>query len=380
MGLDDFDRGSDVRFPGVTPRTDFASQIEAGKTAPPPPGGDTMDESRLHRLVFDAAQEVFTYQSDTYHNAMPEEYERVRYDMKEAWGFDRVSSLNYRTDWAAQMFYNNFGRWPKAYELAEYEPYMQALNTLRSGDTQMPSLFRVDGTAYYNHPMTGPRPINEGNMNTALGPGGIDAALESGELNNSGVLQVNPDNQWSFDQFDAIRQSLSPISGGGGGGGGGGGAGRAPAVFDRAQLEESALQRWRGLLLEEPDEGTLTQLVSDYIAQANAFWMNDGGRLDYDTYVVNKVRATDRHTYLYAKKAEFQSEEEYMGGFRQTVGQFGLGDRAALRETEAGAHSGVGLAGFGERVGRTSEARLASTGSYSQRFAASMAQSGLGRT
>jgi hypothetical protein len=187
---------------------------------------------------------------------------------------------------------------------------------------------------------------------------------------------MGPIKPWA--DWQAIMQSMSPISQPSGGSGSG--AGRTPAAFDRAQLTEEATNRWRGLLLEEPDEATLNSLVSDYIAQANAFWMQDGGRLDYDTFVVNRVRAQDRHGYLYEKKPEFQSEAEYMGGFRQTVGQFGLNDRATLRETEAGAHSGAGLAGFGERVSRTSEARLANTGTYSQQFAASMAQTGIGRT
>ena len=151
-------------------------------------------------------------------------------------------------------------------------------------------------------------------------------------------------------------------------------------AFDRAQLAEQVTERWRSLLLEEPDQATIDSIVSDYISQANAFWMKEAGRLDLDTFIVNRVRATTRYTYLYEKKPDFQSEGEYMQGFKQTTARFGLGSTATLRETEAGAHSGVGLAGFGERVGRTREARLTNAGTYSQRFAASMAQSGIGRT
>jgi len=267
------------------------------------------------------------------------------------------------------------GRWPSATELWEYTLYQNSLGLLASGGAYMEPIFGIipDG----------------GGATQWVKNSGFSWSFDDEEalyyerlgdrFKGAGVSFP----KYTVDQLGEILGSLSPISGGvggSGGRGGGGGAGRAALAFDRNQLAEEATNRWRGLLLEEPDETTLSSLVGDYISEANAFWMKEAGRLDYDTFVVDRVRREDRYNYLYDKKPEFQSESEYMGGFRQTVGQFGFNDRAALRETEAGAHSGAGLSGFGERVGRTGEARLANAGSYSQRFAASMAQSGLGST
>jgi len=365
MGLDDNPtRGSDVRFPTSAPRTDFKDQITGGST--PSSGGET-DDDRIHRIVFDATKEAFATPS-TYSSEQRDQYREAQRlavnQIDSQFGKGIVAAdLNGRTNWAANHYRITNGRWPTARELIAYGPYQDSLWTFASGATFFDPIFDIR---------------NEDGSRTTY----VNSGLTWVALDDQGAYWEHENNrrlpEYTIDQVQDILQSLSPVSQPSGGSGSGGG--RAPAAFDRAQLTEKATDRWRGLLLEEPDEATLTQLVSDYIAQANAFWMQDGGSLDFDTFVVNKVRAQDRHTFLYKKKPDFQSESEYMGGFRQTVSQFGMNDRAALRETEAGAHSGVGLAGFGERVEKTREARLINTGTYSQKFAASMAQTGIGRT
>ena len=345
-----------------------------------PDGGLTQDVSAPPSTVgftppptSDRSGEIPPPDPVSYSTDFRDQYREVRSWARDAYGFSSVADLDSRTKWAAEKFKNERGYWPSATELWSYSSYHETLNLLASGRAYMNPYFGIwneDGsTTWVENTQFEWR---EADAQTAWFMSGGDL------VQNQMTAGFMPD-RFTTEQLFLMTESMSPISGAGGSGGSGG-AGREPMAFDRAQLAEEATNRWRGLLLEEPDQATLDSIVGDYISEANAFWMKEAGRLDYDTFVVDRVRATNRHTSLYEKKPEFQSEAEYMGGFRQTVGQFGFNDRAALRETEAGAHSGAGLAGFGERVGRTAEARLASTGSYSQRFAASMADSGLGST
>ena len=357
---------------GATPRPTAVQEfIPDGGTTTSGSSGTTITKAPEPVSVTIASQPSFSTEER-------DQYRAVRDWAKDAYGFSSVADLDSRTKWAADKFYAENGRWPSATEMWAYQPFHDSLSLLASGGAYMERYFGIrepgSTTRYFSNNTFEWTELNEADSRDAW-------FLMGGDKTENMMAAGWTVPRYTPDQLADILGSLSPISGGvGGSGGGSGGAGRAALAFDRAQLAEEATNRWRGLLLEEPDQATLDSLVGDYISEANAFWMKEAGRLDYDTYVVDRVRSTDRHTFLYDKKPEFQSEAEYMGGFRQTVGQFGFNDRAALRETEAGAHSGVGLAGFGERVGRTSEARLASTGSYSQRFAQSMASSGLGRT
>lgn len=359
--------GGDIRFPGATPRTDFAEQVAAGRTnrsvAPPTTSEWVVD------LPNDTPTTVKIADDPSYSSEQRDQYRVVRTWAKEAFGFGSVADVDSRTKWAADKFKDEFGRYPSATELWSYQPYQDTLGLLASGGAYMEPYFGyVDengGTQWV---------INNGLEWTQPSVGSL--------LAGTGAIGSNLQNLTVHPDLGAVLASLSPVSTGGRGGGsrGGGGAGRAEMVFDRAKLAEEVTNRWRGLLLEEPDDATRNKIVNGYITDANGFWMNEAGQLDFDTYVVDKIRAQDRYSFLYEKKPEFQSEAEYMSGFRQTVGQFGMNDRATLREVEAGAHSGAGLQGFGERVSRTAEVRASTGGSYSQRFASTMAQSGLGRT
>lgn len=369
-------RGSDPRFPGVEPRTDFKEQIEAGNagvpTGAPPTAGFVVPKagpSSSAGPVTPATPPSFS--SDPEYK---DQFRSVRERAKDAYGFGTVSDVDGRVRWAAEQFRTTQGRWPTNDELWAYSPLHEALNHLASGASQMGTMVGISElgqpTSWWTNTMTGFEPI-----------GNIDVAIE-----NMGAIS-DPDyitsKVYTPEQFEAIAQSLSPVSASGRGSSGrgsSGGVGRQGLVFDRKQLAEEVTNRWRGLLLEEPDDATLSKIVNGYINDANSFWMNEAGQLDFDTYVVDRIRGEDRYNFLYEKKPEFQSESEYMTGFRQTASQFGMNDRATLREVEAGAHSGAGLQGFGERVSRTAEVRAGSTGSYSQRFASTMAQSGLGRT
>ena len=284
---------------------------------------------------------------------------------KATYGFSVQAQYQTRVNRAAQEFYQREGRWPSALELQNDPTLNQYLYSSAMGFNQLPATFAVDGEAYYNDPWRGPQSLR-GNVNE-LGPGAIDAMLNDGTLNNSGQV-VQPQVSWTRDEFMSVIGSLGSARGGGSGGGGGGG-GRTPVAWDRDDLIEQANDRWRGLMLEDPG-ADIEKLVDDYINKANSFWMSEGGRLEFDTFIVNKARDTGRYKQLYSRLPQHMTEEEYIAGFRQTAERFGLNQSATRRETVAGAQAGVGLAGFSDRVSRTREARNANTGGFSQQLAA----------
>ena len=302
----------------------------------------------------------------TYSDVRRDQFREVRQVTKDQFGFiTNVANLDVRVNVIAEQFRNEKGHWPQAGELLNYPPYLQSLEVLRSGTwAVLPPLFgmtdEAGGTQFFqNNTISGPRVISP-NIGRVL----------QGDF----PILTNVQVQGLLEGFQAIRQPS------GGGGRGGGGAGRAKIVFDKAELTEGATERWRGMLLESPEDFDIDSLVSDYTTDANAFWMREGGRRDFDTFVVDRIRQQPRYNYLYSKKPGFQSESEYLGGFRQVAGGLGLNASATLREVEAGASTGVGLAGFGERLSGIREVRTANAGAFSQRIAASAGQMGLTRT
>ncbi len=315
--------------------------------------------------------EVTTVRIDTgpptYSSERRDDFRQVRQVTKEDFNIPRVADLDSRVNITAQRFKDaNNGRWPSAFELLNYAPYENSIQVYLSGFAGMPRLFGFagedGGTRWVvNDPINGPRDASIGSL--LKGTGGF------------GDLQGLP----FINDLPGVLASLQPIRQPTGGSGSRG-AGRTAIVFDRAELIEGATERWRGMLLEPPDDSAISRLVSDYMKDANAFWMKEAGRRDFDTFVVDRIRQQPRYNYLYSKKPGFQSETEYLGGFRQVAGGLGLNASATLREVEAGASTGVGLAGFGERLSGIREVRTANAGAFSQRIAASAGQMGLTRT
>ncbi len=238
----------------------------------------------------------------------------------------------------------------------------------------------MDGVTYINDPYRGPVATTTqrnvvagsagvGNINTRLGPGGIDRLLETGELNESGVFGA-PKARFTREQLIALVTAPPPRRRGSGR------VGRPARAYDRDQLIESGTDRWKGIMFEDPDENAVGSLVDRFIDKGSAFWMKQGGNLDFDTYIVNEMRKTGRYKSLYAKKDPYLTEEEWMGRYRGAVEQFGFGEQATRRETEAGLKSGAGVAGFTERVSRTRESRLQNQGGFSRSLANQMSQMG----
>ena len=294
--------------------------------------------------------------------------------VQDTWGFPAISQFSSRVDYWANIYFDRNGRWPTASELVGWDVFQQSINTLASGTPYLPPVFTYNGTPYYNDPLIGPKTIGQGAvpedfLRTA---GGAD--MDTNELQflmRFGQVSPNRQNIPAFDA-ESLRELLGNLSPVRARGSGGGGAGRSAITFDRNQLLESARDRWGGLMLETPDE--IEGIVDQYIKEANSFWMNKGGQLDFDTYLVNQMRATPRYKTLYRRKQSFETEEEYMARYRGTVAQFGLNERATQRETTAGLRSGAGAAGFASRVSRTREAQLQP--GFSQRLAQTVASLG----
>ncbi len=326
-------------------------------------GGD--DKFVVDEIVDKVVQGITAPSAPKYSTAEPESYRWARARFADEFGVNQAD-LTYRLNALANLWYDQYGRFPTGTEMYQWNVARNSVYTFASGMSQLPGAFDLVGddgtvTTYFNDPVRGLMP--DPNQ-------GIDL-----EYMITGVQAGKRPTYQSAD-LPSILAGLSPARGGAAGGGGGGG-GRAALAWDRRQLMESARERWRGVLLEEAGDDTLTKHITDYINESNSFWINEGGRLDFDAFLMERIRATDRHKLLYKQKADFQSEAEYISGYRNAVSQFGLNPNTAIKQVESGAKAGAGLEGFTERVGRSAEVRAASTGSFSQRFAQMMAASGM---
>lgn len=276
-----------------------------------------------------------------------------------------VSDLTYRVNLLADEFRKESGRWPTGPELYQWDVAQNSVGSYAMGLTQLGPGFDIindDGTTttFYNHPIRGTEQAPDVDLEflkTGV-PGGTDRPAYTGE------------------QLSAI---LSPIRRTRGGSGGGG-ATRTAQQYDKRELARAVQDYWREELMEEPDDGNVNAIVSGFIKDANAFWVGKAGRLDFQTYLADRVEKTERWGTLYEKKPEHLTTGEYRGQYQQAAGSFGMRNLSTQAEVESGLTSGAGVAGFTERVGRTREARAINQGSYSQRFAQSMASSGLGGT
>jgi hypothetical protein len=335
-----------------------------------------------------SSPDVFT--RDNYADERYSSYNQVVNWSQDTWGFSTRTEIKGRINDAAQRWFNSKGFWPSATELFADDLFQRSMGVLASGTPYLlPPFFNMDGILYVNDPITGPERVGPhhpafadsaeaarlGGVLGSVDPGGPHDIARRGS--RSGESLPGFQDLFANVPFTTREQVMELLVGArprGGGGGGGGGGGRPDLVFDEAQLAEQARNIWRGLMLEEP--GDVSSLVSGYVKEANSFWRGQGGRLDFQTYITNQARDTGRYKNLYRKKPEFQSEAEYLGGFRQTAAGFGLSASETLRQVEAGATSGASLTGFSTRLERGRENQLNQQGTFSQRFANSINQLG----
>ncbi len=299
-------------------------------------------------------------------------YDHLVRETQDQWGFTAQSQYKPRLDFWIEEYREEFNDWPSYLDLQGWDRFNNSMYGLASGLTYVARdvpFFTHENQWYSNDPFFGPQAVE-------TTPGGLTpsflrtvggADMSSAELQFLARHgQVAPEGPELADLSELLR-SLSPVRSSGRRG-----SGRQAMAFDRAHLLEQAQDRWRGLMLETPD--AIEGIVDDYMSQANSFWMRKGGQLNFDTFLVNKMRETTRYKTLYGRKPQHQSEEEYMAQFRSAVGRFGLNPRAERREVEAGLQSGAGAAGFTERVSRVREVQ--NQAGFSQRLAQTVA--GLG--
>lgn len=142
----------------------------------------------------------------------------------------------------------------------------------------------------------------------------------------------------------------------GGGGGGGGGRARTPEEirnqFDVDELTERATEIWRGILLTDDfDARGMAQAYVDAIVASKG-----EKRIDFDTFIRNKARETDRHASIYTHfKPGALSEEQYLQPFHAAAQQV-LRPENAADVAIGGAQFGADSATFGARLRRSEEA------------------------
>ena len=200
------------------------------------------------------------------------------------------------------------------------------------------------------------------------------AELPAGFLAKRGLLPGIADTSVvpfiSTDDIAALFGQPEPT-----GGRTGGGTPRDVA-FDRENLISQTNDLWRDWFLEGPNEGSVAGIVDSYIREAKAFWTGQGGQLDFDNYIRDKLTSQSRYQVLYRQKEEAMTEEQHMAQFRTPISQLGLRDDTFLRQTEAAVTSGGAPSEQLKRVTRTRE--FQNQGGFSSRLASTVAGLGAG--
>jgi len=166
-----------------------------------------------------------------------------------------------------------------------------------------------------------------------------------------------------FDRDPAPRRSS----------GGGGGVSR-DIIFDRDQLTEQVNGRWQSWFLEGANEQRVESIIDDYVDEARAFWNGQAGKLDFDTFVSERLRQEARYQTIFRNKPGGLTEEQFIGQFQQPISSLGLRSESALTQTEAAVTSGGSPTEQLKRITRTAE--FQNQGGFSQRLARTL--SGLG--
>lgn len=243
---------------------------------------------------------------------------------------DANAYLNY---WAESFQMDN-RRWPGVEDFDD-PALIGALGMV----AQLPPAFKYQGVLYTNQ-------------------GGLPGVANYG-VGNTPIAELTP---------EYIMGILSQAGGGGGGGGS-----RDP-VFDRDALKEKIEGDWRFYLIDVPDN--TPGLVDRFVAEAQAF-ARQGGSLNLDTWILNRVRESPEYRRLYRFKQPEESEADYINRFRGTVNQFGLATSQASELIRQGAQGGAGAQGFAEQVAMSRPVMAANPGGFGRKVANAVAQLGV---
>jgi hypothetical protein len=91
---------------------------------------------------------------------------------------------------------------------------------------------------------------------------------------------------------------------------GGYGSGVSADSFDLDQLSLAATNAWRAYLLEEPPDAR--GIARAYV---DAYLKNPNQRLDFDTFVINRIKESSRYAQVYANKPAGMDELEFNAPF-----------------------------------------------------------------
>jgi len=301
-------------------------------------------------------------------------------------GADDVSRAVNR--WASD-FYRDNNRFPSGHDLLnDPTPWVIAQRQALRTDL-LPATYQVqtpEGTVFYRNTVaTGPMPVPVDPAELGIDPNLTyrEQVFQLQQTAQQTGRPVSPDFTTEDGQAVASLQpadtipaldaeyvtgilntaALTATSGGGG----------RQVVYDKDQLAEAVRDRWRTILREEP--GDAYRIAEEFIASANDF-ASQGGSRDFDTWILNRMRTTDRYQMLYAHKDESQSELDYLNSFVAQVGQFGLNPRIANSQVVRGLSTGAAPASFAESVGQSADVQAMGTGDMSRRFASLLQQLG----
>lgn len=251
-------------------------------------------------------------------------------------------------EWALQ-FFKQHGRWPTAADIDD-SFFIGATGLV----AELPQYFTVGGTTYDN---TSGIPRSLG----GAAPDDMPASPWQGTYADfPGDIP-----EFTMEDFQNLLGQYRP-------GGGGGGGGRRAPVYDKEQIKEQVNEGWRYYLIEEAPN--LDQLASRYIAAHSAF-AEQGGSLDFSTWLLGEIRQTGRYQTLYGRKPAELSEGDFIDTYRGTARQFGLPTSQETAAIMSGMSSGASGEGFQERVANSRP--VMARGGFGRKVANQIAQLGV---
>lgn len=312
--------------------------------------------------------------------AQPDSFDYLKEEIKRLTGVTEERDLAQRIERAAFLYFERTGRWPGANEMLEDPTLIRYVNSYLMGDFLAPPMFEWKGQVYDNSSFNGWQ--KAGRLpNPNLNPN-IFAEMDEFEAR---FLTRQPGNRApalpTLTDDDIARIRLQAPAFRGSGGGRGGGVSRQPRPFDKREIRENVRRYLERTLREPAADAQINQLVTEYITEAQAFWMGNGGSVDISAFLQERVRGLDRYRLLYDQKPAHMSEGEYMSQFDNTAAAFGLRADQSNRQVVKAASAGVAPQGFRERLSKSLPVRRQGQGRFSQQLAETVGQLGaLGRS
>ena len=124
-------------------------------------------------------------------------------------------------------------------------------------------------------------------------------------------------------------------------------------MFDVDQLTDAANTIWQGWLVEDaPEARKLAKAYVDEVVRTKG-----ENEIDFQTFITNKIKKTNRYGLIYQNKPDGLSEQQYLQPYVQSARQImggGQGQETAVADVATGG-AALGASGdaFGQRLNRT---------------------------